>query len=142
MRVPSWINLIAGASLLPTGSSWYLEIHNQVTLVNHPAQTQTHPYQIGYVAEQFMDPRTHWMIAQILDPEYGGSIGRAAAWADTVRKTHPYSYGWHFISALDNVFTFSLGLPERRLRRLRPCKPNGDSWRLHSKSPRRQPGAQ
>lgn len=42
------------------------------------------------------------MLTQILEPEYQGSVGRAAAWADTVsRTTAPYSYGWHWISARD-----------------------------------------
>lgn len=43
------------------------------------------------------------MVAKVLEPKYNGSLGKAGGWADTVRRTsHPFSYGWHFISARDN----------------------------------------
>ena len=55
------------------------------------------------MAEIFLSDATKTMAAQILEPHYQGSIGRAAGWADTVRKNpYPYSAGWHYISAKDN----------------------------------------
>jgi hypothetical protein len=88
MRAGSWVSLILnGGLLLPPTSAWYLEVHNQ----------------IGYVADQLLEPQTKYMLSQILEPEYNGSVGKAAAWADTVsRTTAKYSYGWHWISARDN----------------------------------------
>lgn len=60
--------------------------------------------QIGFMAEEYLTPEARWMTKKILEPEYEGSIGRAAHWADTVaRSTHKYSYTWHWISALDDV---------------------------------------
>ena len=71
-------------------AAWYLQVHNQ----------------IGYVADRLVRPETQYMLSQILEPEYGGSIGRAAAWADGVARgdhaTAPYSYTWHWISARDD----------------------------------------
>ena len=73
--------------LVPSVSAWYLEVHNQ----------------IGYIADKLLTPKTKWMVGEILEPEYNGSVGRAASWADTVsRTTAKYSYGWHWISAQDD----------------------------------------
>jgi hypothetical protein len=75
------------ASLFAPSTAWYLQVHNQ----------------IGYMADQLLNGNTQYMLSQILEPEYRGSVGRCAAWADTVsRTTAPYSYGWHWISARDN----------------------------------------
>lgn len=76
------------AALAPQAAdAWYLQVHNQ----------------IGYMAEQLMNSNARWMVGRILEPEYQGSVGRAASWADTVSKsTAPYSYGWHWISAKDS----------------------------------------
>lgn len=58
--------------------------------------------QIGYVADQLLTNNAKYMIRGILEPEYEGSVGRAASWADTVsRTTAKYSYVWHWISARD-----------------------------------------
>lgn len=40
----------------------------------------------------------------ILEPQYNGSIGRAAAWADSYAHTKEgaFSYQWHWIDANDN----------------------------------------
>ncbi|KAF3006285.1 hypothetical protein E8E14_008290 [Neopestalotiopsis sp. 37M] len=81
-------------ALLPLASffaapvySWQQEVHNQ----------------IGFMADEMISSATRNMVASILEPEYQGSLGRAAGWADTVRKgPHAYSYTWHFISARDN----------------------------------------
>lgn len=76
------------AFALPT-HSWHTEVHNQ----------------IGFMAELLISDATREMISQVLapEPEYQGSLGRAAAWADVVRRgPHAYSYTWHFISAKDN----------------------------------------
>lgn len=82
--------LLAGAlwaaGCIRQSSAWYQQVHNQ----------------IGYVADQLLNPNTKHMLTSILEPEYEGSIGKCAAWADTVSKTTaPYSYNWHWISARD-----------------------------------------
>lgn len=79
---------LAATACLPTlTTAWYLEVHNQ----------------IGYVADQLLEPSAKYMLQHILEPNYEGSVGKAASWADTVsRTTAKYSYGWHWISAKDN----------------------------------------
>lgn len=78
---------MATSCLLSSSSAWYLEVHNQ----------------IGYVADRLLSDNARYMVTQILEPEYEGSVGKAAAWADTVsRSSAKYSYGWHWISARDN----------------------------------------
>lgn len=87
MHIRALHGLTAFLAVANQASAWYLEVHNQ----------------IGYVADKLLTDRAKWMVNQILEPEYEGSIGRAAAWADTVsRSTAPYSYNWHWISARDN----------------------------------------
>lgn len=79
--------LLALAGLLALVSSWQLEVHNQ----------------IGFMADEMIGGAARDMVASILEPEYGGSLGRAAGWADTIRRgPYAYSYTWHFISARDN----------------------------------------
>lgn len=80
--------ILAATSSFPTlTSAWYLEVHNQ----------------IGFVADQMLSSYAKYMLNEILEPEYNGSVGKAASWADTVsRTTAKYSYGWHWISAKDN----------------------------------------
>jgi hypothetical protein len=55
------------------------------------------------MAEQFLEPRTVSVLEHILEPQYNGSIGRAAAWADGYAHTDEgrFSYQWHWIDAHD-----------------------------------------
>ncbi|KAK6207117.1 hypothetical protein LQW54_007434 [Pestalotiopsis sp. IQ-011] len=79
--------LLTLAGLLAPASSWQLEVHNQ----------------IGFMADEMISNAARDMVASILEPEYEGSLGRAAGWADTIRRgPYAYSYTWHFISARDN----------------------------------------
>ncbi|KAK6067694.1 S1/P1 Nuclease [Seiridium cupressi] len=79
--------LAALAALTAPVQSWHTEVHNQ----------------IGFMADTMISEATRNMVSTILEPEYLGSLGRAGAWADTVRKgPNAYSYGWHFISAEDD----------------------------------------
>lgn len=59
------------------------------------------------MAEKFLDPYTTSILAKILEPEYKGSIGLAAAWADSYAHTTEgrFSYQWHWIDSSDNVGT-------------------------------------
>ena len=61
--------------------------------------------QIGYMAEEFLSAKTNSVLQEILEPEYEGSLGRAAAWADSFAHTDEgaYSYQWHWIDSSDNV---------------------------------------
>lgn len=74
---------VAALAFLPTpATAWHLQVHNQ----------------IAFVAEKLLQPRTLNITGALLDPKWNHSIGRAAGWADTVRKDYaPYSYNWHFV---------------------------------------------
>jgi hypothetical protein len=56
------------------------------------------------MAETFLKPFTSAVLGNILEPQYNGSIGRAAAWADAYAHTHEgrFSYQWHWIDTEDN----------------------------------------
>lgn len=74
--------------LIASTSAWHLQVHNQ----------------IAFTAERLLTNEATNIIAELLDPKYSGSIGRAAAWADTVRKIGaPYSYNWHFVGMHENI---------------------------------------
>ncbi|KAF2017528.1 phospholipase C/P1 nuclease [Aaosphaeria arxii CBS 175.79] len=77
------ISLFLGIS-----SGWNTDVHNQ----------------IGFMAEEFLSPYTASILGQILEPQYNGSIGRAAAWADAYAHTQEgrFSYQWHWIDVHDN----------------------------------------
>jgi hypothetical protein len=56
------------------------------------------------MAESFFTPQTSAILAQILEPQYNGSLGRAAAWADAYAHTSEghFSYQWHWIDTHDH----------------------------------------
>lgn len=56
------------------------------------------------MAEQFLNPHTTSILQHILEPQYNGSIGRAAAWADAYAHTKEgrFSYQWHWIDTHDD----------------------------------------
>jgi hypothetical protein len=77
-----------GAALWLTGTAaWNTDVHNQ----------------IGFMAETFLYPETTSTLAEIIEPQYNGSIGRAAAWADGYAHTAEgrFSYQWHWIDTHD-----------------------------------------
>jgi hypothetical protein len=55
------------------------------------------------MAETFFTPQTTSVLAEILEPEYNRSVGRAAAWADGYAHTSEgrFSYQWHWIDTHD-----------------------------------------
>lgn len=55
------------------------------------------------MAEQFLESHTASVLKHILEPQYNGSIGRAAAWADGYAHTDEgrFSYQWHWIDSHD-----------------------------------------
>lgn len=55
------------------------------------------------MAEEFLTPHATAVLSQLLEPQYNGSIGRAAAWADGYAHTDEgrFSYQWHWIDAHD-----------------------------------------
>lgn len=75
--------LVAGAA------AWSKDVHNQ----------------IGFAAEHFLEPYTRAVLSRILEPQYNGSIGRAASWADDYAWTAEgaFSFQWHWIDSADNV---------------------------------------
>lgn len=83
----------AAISLLAAESqAWGMQVHNQ----------------IAFMAEEFLKPETKDVVGQLLEPEYKGSIGRAAAWPDIYSHTDEgaYTAQWHYIDPADNVGTF------------------------------------
>ena len=62
------------------------------------------------MSEKFLSTYTASILQQILEPQYNGSIGRAAAWADSYANTKEgaFSYQWHWIDANDNVSSMLL----------------------------------
>lgn len=60
--------------------------------------------QIGFAAEEFLTPSTTSILQRILEPQYNGSIGQAAAWADAYAHTDEgaFSYQWHWIDSSDH----------------------------------------
>jgi hypothetical protein len=56
------------------------------------------------MAETFFTPSTSAVLGQILEPQYNGSVGRAAAWADAYAHTDEgrFSYQWHWIDTHDH----------------------------------------
>ncbi|KAF1988576.1 nuclease PA3 [Aulographum hederae CBS 113979] len=79
--------LLGSLSLLPVSKTWNTDVHNQ----------------IGFMAEHFLSLQTTEVLEQVLEPQYGGSIGRAAAWADSYAHTEEgsFSYQWHWIDSHD-----------------------------------------
>ncbi|UPX13122.1 uncharacterized protein EKO05_0003648 [Ascochyta rabiei] len=69
-------------------AAWNTDVHNQ----------------IGFMAETFFAPETTSVLAEILEPQYNGSVGRAAAWADSYAHTAEghFSYQWHWIDTHDH----------------------------------------
>ncbi|KAL6705978.1 hypothetical protein ACN47E_006257 [Coniothyrium glycines] len=80
---------VSGALLLASASAWNVDVHNQ----------------IGFMAETFFTPETTDVLARILEPQYNGSVGRAAAWADAYAHTAEgrFSYQWHWIDTHDKA---------------------------------------
>ncbi|KAK0103854.1 hypothetical protein ONS96_004963 [Cadophora gregata f. sp. sojae] len=80
-------NLLAACSVLAGAAAWNTDVHNQ----------------IGFLAEEFLSRDTIGIIKKILEPQYEGSIGRAAAWADAYRREPggEYTYQFHWIDSLD-----------------------------------------
>ncbi|KAF1851447.1 nuclease PA3 [Cucurbitaria berberidis CBS 394.84] len=82
-------HLLVGAVLLASSMAWNTDVHNQ----------------IGFMAETFFLPETSSVLAKILEPQYNGSVGRAAAWADAYAHTDEgrFSYQWHWIDTHDHA---------------------------------------
>jgi hypothetical protein len=57
------------------------------------------------MAETFFTSETTAVLAEILEPQYNGSVGRAAAWADAYAHTAEgrFSYQWHWIDTHDKA---------------------------------------
>ncbi|KAF2174889.1 nuclease PA3 [Zopfia rhizophila CBS 207.26] len=80
--------ILSGSLLLTATAAWNTDVHNQ----------------IGFMAEEFLNPYTTSILQQILEPQYNGSIGRATAWADAYAHTEEgkFSYQWHWIDSSDD----------------------------------------
>lgn len=88
MRI-NFTGVLCWTALLSAASAWNRDVHQQ----------------IGFLAETFLSPETTAVVSSLLEPEYKGSIGRAAAWADSYRGTleGAYTSTWHYIDSSDNV---------------------------------------
>ncbi|KAJ4349080.1 hypothetical protein N0V95_004905 [Ascochyta clinopodiicola] len=81
-------SLLGFTTWLARTAAWNTDVHNQ----------------IGFMAETFFAPETTSILSEILEPQYNGSIGRAAAWADGYAHTAEgrFSYQWHWIDTHDH----------------------------------------
>ncbi|CAI6339779.1 unnamed protein product [Periconia digitata] len=79
--------ILPASLLLASSAAWNTDVHNQ----------------IGFMAEELLTPHAVAVLSQLLEPQYNGSIGRAAAWADGYAHTDEgrFSYQWHWIDAHD-----------------------------------------
>ncbi|KAF2114721.1 nuclease PA3 [Lophiotrema nucula] len=82
------IHSFLGSWIIASGAAWNTDVHNQ----------------IGFMAETFLNKYTKSILEHVLEPQYNGSIGRAAAWADAFAHTKEgrYSYQWHWIDTHDD----------------------------------------
>lgn len=89
MRSFIYASLAVIPALMPGAQSWSTDVHQQ----------------IGFMAEEYLSGHTTAILQEILEPEYEGSIGRAAAWADDYGHTDEgeFSSQWHYIDASDQV---------------------------------------
>ena len=57
------------------------------------------------MAETFFTAQTTSVLGEILESQYNGSVGRAAAWADAYAHTTEgrFSYQWHWIDTHDSA---------------------------------------
>ncbi|THU97421.1 nuclease Le3 [Dendrothele bispora CBS 962.96] len=58
---------------------------------------------VGYIAMEFLNPTATDFVKSTLGPEYNGSLGVAAAWADSARRTPEYKWSTelHFVDVED-----------------------------------------
>jgi S1/P1 Nuclease len=92
-------SLLSGLlSLVGVASAWNTDVHNQ----------------IGFMAETFLAPYTIEILRNILEPQYNGSIGRGASWADTYAHTAEgrFSYQWHWIDSDDEVSLLAINFKD------------------------------
>ncbi|KAJ7185736.1 S1/P1 nuclease [Mycena filopes] len=70
---------------------------------------------VGYIAMQFLSPKTLAFVQSSLGSEFSESLGVAGPWADTVRSEAAYSWSapFHFVDAEDNPPT-SCSVMEKR----------------------------
>ncbi|KAL0946586.1 hypothetical protein HGRIS_012787 [Hohenbuehelia grisea] len=98
--MPSVFQAISFASLLLTGvHAWGNEGHRAV----------------GFIAMEFLAPKALDFVRSTLGKPYNGSLGPAATWADSVRRTPEYKWSgsWHFIDVEDKA-PVSCGIVEAR----------------------------
>jgi hypothetical protein len=103
---------LIGSLLLASAVAWSTDGRPRIFIdQSWPQLTFAVHNQIGFMAEQFLEPYTISILEQILEPQYNGSIGRAAAWADGYAHTAEgrFSYQWHWIDTHDHPPT-SCGL--------------------------------
>jgi len=53
---------------------------------------------VGYLAEKHLSPKAAALVGGLLVNDRGFDISDAACWADTVKRSLPWSRGFHFIS--------------------------------------------
>lgn len=89
--------------LASTAAAWSTDGLLSLQNVTHLLTSVVHN-QIGFMAEHFLLPDTTAVLQHILEPQYNGSIGRAAAWADAYAHTAEgnFSKKWHYIDTHDD----------------------------------------
>lgn len=79
------VNFLIASSAIAGVSAWNADIHHQ----------------IGFMADEFLTPEVSRIVEAILEPQYHGSLGEAASWADDYRREE-FTHSWHSIGSLDN----------------------------------------
>lgn len=53
---------------------------------------------VGYLAEKYFTPKAAAIYGDLLANDRGFDISDASCWADSVKRSMPWSRGFHFIS--------------------------------------------
>lgn len=98
------ISCLFGGLLIASATAWNTDGERDPGIAPNILTTITVHNQIGFMAEEFLNPYTTSVLRKILEPQYNGSIGRAAAWADAYAHTSEghFSYFWHWIDTYDS----------------------------------------
>ncbi|KAK0101164.1 hypothetical protein ONS95_012856 [Cadophora gregata] len=57
---------------------------------------------VGYLAKKYLTDSANQLFEKILENPNGWDFSDAATWADTVKRSRPYTSSWHFVDARDS----------------------------------------
>jgi hypothetical protein len=92
--------LVCALSLSAAAVAWNTDVHNQIGVCGpHELSSLLLLISLQFMAEKLISHETNAVLQQILEPIYNGSIGQAAAWADSFAHTPEgaFSFQWHWM---------------------------------------------